>query len=245
MNPNLPTSESDSPFGNYFGSEFSSQQCELIFLGSEIPLSFAQNENALMNVKWFDYRDMHYVKATYLFAKFYRQAYQRMTEKVIDFERAPFVKGYKGKDIFKLSTREYKGFWKARFAADKLGIPYDFYTTFALNWTNNRLWKRFPRPTQIYSKILLTDMLESWADTKSSKIQTPIDGRFYLSNYAGHQDQDAFQVWMCNEIKTKTNPEMALATYMYLTPMITRKHAEEHFDRDMINKADKFYCLIK
>ena len=237
--------QNHSPFGNYFGSEFTTQECEKAFLSSNLPLEQAKPEAALMRVKWFDYRNIHYVKATYLFASFYRAAFQRMTGKIIDRDRASFVRGFKGDDLFDLNPRECKGFWKARYTADRLCIPYDFFIRFAMNWTTDRLWKRFPRPTQLYSRPLLEDMIVAWEVQCAASTPLPVDSRFHLVNYSGHADQDAFQEWLCASISKRVNPEMALATHLHITPMISIEMAEKHIDACLIQRANKFYDQIK
>jgi hypothetical protein len=237
--------QNQSPFGNYFGSDLTTQDCERIFLQSNLPISLAKTEAGMMRVKWFDYREIHYVKATYLFASLYRRAYQSMTGKVIDSDRAPFVRGFKGDDLFELNPRETKGFWKARYTADRLCIPYDFFIEYAMNWAIDRLWKRFPRPTQLYSKPLLEDMIVAWGERCAASIPLPIDSRFYLQNYAGHDDQDAFQAWLCASISKRANPEFALATHMHINPMISEEAAARYLDADTITRANVFYCRIK
>lgn len=233
------------PFGDYFGHDLTYEQCDTIFLQSDIAMSFAKNETALMKSKWFDYRSLHYVKATYLFAHFYRLNYQKMTAQVIDFERAPFVRGFRGDDIFELNPREYKGFWKARTAADIMCLPYDYFIAFAMTWTNNRLWKRFPRPSQLYSRELLETMLKAWSEQQVVTITVPSSDHFSLDNYLGLEDQNTFQAWLCNRIKQKTNPEMALSTYMFMTPMISADQAAKHFDPEVVSRAAAMYDLIK
>jgi len=234
--------EPATPTESYFGESLTNAECELIFLNSNIPVSAAKTENRLYGMKWFDYRELHFIKATYLFADEYAKAYQAMTKKVVDFERAPFVTGFKGEDIFVESSRNYKGFYKARFSADMLGMPYDFYVNYAMNWAINRLWKRFPRPVQLYSRPLLEDMVEAWQDSCRAQIPMPTNERFY--DQQDCETKDAFQIWLCGMIKARSNPEMALGNFLFQNPMISSRIAVENFDKGLITRAKSFYNLI-
>lgn len=237
---NSPMSE-ETPFGSYFGADLTDIECQAIGLQCIPDIKRWKGEARLYRTKWFDYRQLSEIKATYLFAEYYRRAYRRLMCRKIGIERGQYSKGFRGDDIFKLKKVEYTGFWKARRMADSLGIPYDFYCNAAMTWSLESLWVRPPRPTQLYSEKILTHITEKWDSEVSAAIWQPLSDFYQLDNYVKHPDQDAFQNWLCDRIETKPNKDMALANYIEFNPLLTKEIAIDRFGEELVNKASRLF----
>ena len=120
-------------------------------------------EAELFKSKWFDYKDMHPVKATYLFCHYYKQSYSRLMKIRYDVEKGQNMTGIKGRDLFYDTSKQSRhGMWKARQTADKYGIEYSFYISRALDYSMYKGDQHLLRPTQLYSYAVLEHIAESW-----------------------------------------------------------------------------------
>ena len=143
-------------------------------------------EPELYMTKWFDYRVLHPVQATYLFADEYTQAARGYHKRNRDVRAAPFIKPYSGKDLFTLEPEPelrqitrgknagkfkrdkspnvaksvFKALWRARQSADRLGIPYRFYCEAVMRLANERGWKRTPSAMNLISTKAETSALQ-------------------------------------------------------------------------------------
>lgn len=230
-----------SPFGTFFGADLDALACDALAI-EHISRPLLAHENGLFQSKWFDYRDLHPTKATYLFAHEYRRAYRWQTARRLDLKKAEHVKGFRGSDIFKLSAGELLGFWKARQAADAIGCPYEFYLRHAFMWCDKRLWKRFPRPTQLYSVALIEHVIAEWEARCKSSIPVPLSSQFYADNYQGFPAQDQFHEWFCARIKANAGKDayITVASYLTLTPVLTEEAVEKHLGADALARAKQF-----
>lgn len=222
--------------GSYYGSHFTDAEYQEIGLHCINP-KYWKGEAKLYRTKWFDYRGMREVQATYLFANHYRKAYSRLMEMRVGNEIGQYKVGLKGHDVFLIGKAELTGMWRARRMADEMGIPYSFYCNTAIQYCNDFLWKRLPRPTQLYSEKVVEVVREKWEEHSAAYIQIPDDECYLLENYTESYNQDSFQHWLCGEIEKKTYPHMALETYMSLRPMLSEKIALQYFSEEMVKDA--------
>lgn len=151
----------------YYGSDLSALDYERIAI-ERLPRKWLAHEPELQQTAWFDYRFTHPTHRTYLFAHYYKEAFQQQYGKVVDYETRLEVSGYARQDP--LDNRgNMKGFvknekgekvldeqgkpvkkigpklalptmlWRARQIADAVGIPYDFFTSVGLAIACDRL----------------------------------------------------------------------------------------------------------
>jgi hypothetical protein len=142
-------------------------------------------ETALFRGKWFDYRFMNPVQATYLYAHEYTKAYKRAFSNNIDSTRADHVKPLNCETLFtvpeiteadntpKLIEKKKKAIaykkrtiaaiWKGRMVADAMGMPYDIFLDRAFHWTL-RFWQQahLPRPSHLYSDLVTDRATIDW-----------------------------------------------------------------------------------
>src|SRR4051812_30836313 len=93
----------------------------------------AARERDLMEFKWFDYRFMTPFQATEAFATAYLAAYRRKWSTYLSTEEAANKKAFRAGD-WRSDRSERTSCWKARQAADLLGMPYDFFCEQALEF---------------------------------------------------------------------------------------------------------------
>lgn len=222
----------------FYGSNYTDEEYDAIGL-RYIKTKYIRKEAMLYTRKWFDYRRMHPVKATYLFAHHYTAAFGRMMAKR-DGEHAKYHRGFKGGDPMKAKAGQNTGFYKARQYADLLGIPYDFFCSYAMSWFTDRLWKRLPKPYHLYSPEFLKAVKTAWGIKLLDSIQVPDDSFYMARGFYEHPDQVAFQHWLCSIIKGRAAPEMALMTYMTLNEYLVDDFVGQYFGEEVIQKAINF-----
>lgn len=226
---------SAGPNGEYFGCELDFIHCEALML-AKIPPAQLEVELERMQTKWWDYRNLHPVKATYLFAHHYNLAYKAVVQMSRDVERGAHMKAWKGKDIFERKT-ELTGLWKARQNADALGMRYDFYCLQALKWAEDRNWKNLMRPTAMYSDDVTEFLQEAWMTECRARLQVAMHPRYQLVNNFGHVDQEAYRKWALGQVSARQHKEFALHTYMVSNAQLDPAEATEWFGADAVRRA--------
>jgi len=221
---------------SYFGESYTNQQCEQLAV-ERIDRRYWARERELFDTKWFDYWRLHPLKATYLFASEYRKAYRRMMCRREGIEKGQYRRGFKGEDFLALSSREYHGFWRARQKADSLGIPYDVYCAAAMRWANDRLWKRLPRPVQMYSDAIVEYITEFWGGRLAAAIRVPVDEYFTAEHYEGADVQRRFETYMLDQIASRSNPVVAIANFVIFEEVVRASAAVERFGPEMVRRA--------
>ena len=146
----------------FFGENLTDAECDLIAL-SRFSKKLFDGESQLQQICFFDYRYMHPVKRTYLFAHEYMKSYKALYERYIDIDS----KGIYGlsrpndpldNDPPKNKTAKLRTptcLWTARQVADANCIPYDFYLNAALKYLFNERYYKAMIGTNATKKIRL------------------------------------------------------------------------------------------
>ncbi len=174
-------------------------------------------EAPLYRGKWFDYRFLNPVQATYLYASEYVIAYRNAFRTNMDSERAQFIKPLDIERLFlepapptrfadeieekwekrlKEHIRKIKahklrtsGIWRGRQIADAMGMPYKVYLELAFHWAL-RYWQQsnLPRPQQLYSDMIVDRATIDWEARQKTEF-------FYssLPQYANAAYEDAIE----------------------------------------------------
>lgn len=149
---------------------------------------WADVEAALYRGKWFDYRFMNPVQATYLYAHEFVKAYKQAFATNIDTETARFVRPLDVERMFVQpepkqdeTEKEFRkrvashkmrttGIWRGRMVADAMGMPYPIYLDRALHWTL-RYWQQrhLPRPQQLYSDLVVDRATIDWEERQQAE----------------------------------------------------------------------------
>ena len=187
----------------FYGETLTDDECEVIMLtlfggGERVFKKHFAQELRLMRSKWFDYRILHPVVATYRYAHEYTLAFRRYYSKVIDHQKGQFIKGFKGKDA--LASSSVTAFFTGRRTADQYGIPYDFYISTALNYLYVKKWKHLPRPCHLYAEDVQEAVVEKWTEYSQSALILAQDPFFkdaskrHLPEFQAHQDWLTFRL---------------------------------------------------
>lgn len=225
----------------FFGSDLTGEQADQIAI-ARIPSKVLALEPELMRSKWFDYRLMHPTVATYAFVKEYSRAYSRYIATTQDVERAPFVKGFKGQDF--AESRECKTFWLLRQTADKLGIRYDFFCQWAVNFCIAGGWRQPPRPSHIYTnEEMLAWILEHWLDECEARLQFTKHSHYMVENFTGTEQQLAYEQWLMEQIGKRQRRKYSLHAAIYVEGRLRVEAAIERFGADLVNESADYALL--
>ena len=211
---------------------------------------------ALNESKWFDYRSMHHLQATYYFVDCYNKAIQRDYAKRIDRDRAPYIRVFGDVDF--LSARERAVMYRLRQLVDTMGVPYDFFLNFAMNW-NYRIaftegrdkikgkgkirgeW-HLPRPGHLVkNEKMITDAMLAWEDLCAASMQYSKDHYFRVDNWVGSKSQIAHEAWVIGQIKGRKNPVYSLSNALYISGVVRPEEALRQFDSRTISEAIKHF----
>lgn len=225
-----------------YGLDKDLDACDRIYF--QLPESLRQEDRYLYGLKWFDYRFLHDVHATYLFAEAYRTAYRECFRQMIDHERAAHVKGVRSEDIFDgTQPRNYHltGLYKGRQWADMLTMPYDAYCRIAFKWATQRSRRYLPRPTQLYSFDLLTAIQASWAEERAARLFLSTDERFKNAAYEGAKTQDDYHEWLMTQAALRANPVPYLARVLYDEEVLLESKVEARFGRATLENVRAYH----
>lgn len=221
-------------------NKLSTDQADILAIQNINPKLFAE-EPELMRSKWFDYRLLHPVEATYLMVSEYTKAYRKMIATISDRDRAQHVSGVKGDNF--MSGRERNSFWKLRQHADALGVRYDYFMAAAMRWCVANGWRQPPRPSQIYSnEEMLGYIIEQWLEECKAKIQYPTHEHYLADNWVGSEAQLAYESWIVERIKQCRIPQYALSSALYDIGVMRIETALENFPQEVVELAID-YCL--
>ena len=220
--------------GSFYGAAFTFLEYEALTVQS-IPHADRRNEAHLMRTKWYDYRRLHPLQATFFFVECYARAYGDHLKMAFEHKRR-FQRGFKGKSF--LESPEKLSFWRLRQVVDKLGIRYEFFMRHAMMWFFKRGWLHLPRPSHIANNDdLLADVVLAWETYCADSIQFPADNWYCVRHFVQHPDQLAFEASLVEQVKRKRNPQFALHTSLYTLDMLRIERAMMEFPEQAIYSA--------
>lgn len=225
--------------GHFYGGNLGFQHYEVLTI-QHIPFKEYKGEAELMASKWFDYRRLHPMQATYYFVKCYTQAYQNFYRKAINAEVAPFVRCIKEKDF--LEAKERLSIWRLRRLCDQLGVRYDFFLNFAMNHHYRMVadgGKVYPpRPAHLLrNEDMIADAVIAWEEQCQATLQIATDPYYRTSQFVGSRDQLDHEAFVIGQIKQRKVPQYALHAAMYLFDVVRIEEALRHFDEPVVRAA--------
>jgi len=206
-------------------------------MNSFVRKDWVEMESSLYRGKWFDYRFMNPVQATYLYAHEYIRFYKMAYAKNFDTERAEFVRPLNVETLFSEQNvetqpkakqtyhkRKISGIWRGRMFADAMGMPYAEYLEFAFFWSM-RFWRQnyLPRPEQLYTDLVIDRATTAWDERSGamlffSKLPQYKNGvyrdivrRIGDQAYEGRalHSQNAHHEWLLDQVNNRANdPEL-------------------------------------
>lgn len=220
----------------FYGDHFTDDDCELIAL-TQIHAQHLEGEAAAMQSKWFDYRMMPHVRATYWFARCYNQAYQNFFAETRDKDTAKMIRGIHHEDVFK--SRDKTAVHLARQAFDMIGVRYEFGLSFAMQRFLDRGWKSMPRPNQLYGEELIEDMADAWRIECSARLQIPTNPMFLAENYTGTRIQREFHEWLFQQINRRSVRHLGLGQAVYVAKVLPESIAAEKYGEGLLARGKR------
>lgn len=219
----------------YYGDDLTAQEYDRIAL-DRLTRKFTKEEARLQSECWFDYRFMHPVKRTYLFAAYYSAAFKREYEKRIDADSS-LAKGYSRPDPLdnrpsrgktrKLVTPTY--FWQARRMADELRIPYDFYINTGMRFVLDSLrtaetavgrgaggnkGKLLISPGNLYQDRVVEHVAEKWDEHQRSFIRKAEDQFYVFTEAPHHPYRREHEAYLLRAASKLGSSEFAVQNYL-------------------------------
>lgn len=224
-------------------------------------------EPDLFHTKWWDYRIIHPVQSTYLFADAYKKAARDYWIVNWDMEAGAKRKPLSGWDCFEkppiklkkngepyaaqikgVSKTDLQGLWKARQKADSLGMPYSLYCRYAITYAKKGLWKNIPRPTQLYQTKIpeaqlwreqsMMDYIESmWASYQAQRTVMSTEDYFLAINNRYEREQILHRGSVMAQIKKRTEPAWGLVYALHENPVLIEAECRKFFGDDVVNRS--------
>lgn len=225
---------------HFFGDGLDLEHYEILMM-QRIPKKERKSETHLMTTKWFDYRLMHPMQATYYFFRLYKDEYRNFYRKAIDHNAADFVLPTKERDF--ILSREALSFWRLRQAADAFGIRYDFFLKIAFDKcfkiiSNGRPLP--PRPMHLKTDELLFQIQVAWEELCQASLQIAKSRYFTASNFHNSAMQRDYEDFIIEQVRMRQRPHYALGTCLYRYEALRIEKAMECFDEITLVNAIKF-----
>lgn len=251
---------------DYFGNDLSAQQYELLRIQLVDP-KLSDLEPALFGTKWWDYRILHPMQATYLFAHEYRRARRAGLKRRIEYwaaVNAPVFGKHKveqenGKeksvaieDFTDGSKTLITGLIKARQMADRHGIPYYSYCRAAVRYAEDMLWTYVPKPHQMYAnqkrkdingepiEPILASVIRQWEESKRSNPKLANDEFYLADNYCQHPFQEAHKQEAMKIIRRSPVPVVVAAELTYERRLLKPEWLKQE-NQDLFRQATQFH----
>jgi hypothetical protein len=207
------------------------------FKGHKDWLSF---EVPLMSTKWFDYRQLTPVQATYLFADRYREAFKQNFRRYVDYARADYVKALRREDLFKCEPTIVSGIWRARQHADAMGIPYEDYLADALNRAMRVHREFLPKPTQLYTDAIVEYVQERWEQRQRAKLYVAESDLYMNQNYLGLPAQNAHHEWLFTQAELRPDRAQWLNRLVYLDQRLPEEKVIARYEPDLVREIQEY-----
>jgi hypothetical protein len=220
-----------------YGVDSDAEACDR-FAHTYIRKEWAEIEGPLYSGKWFDYRLLNPLAATYVYAHEFVKAYRVAFGRNFDSGAAEHIRPLKSRKLEELPKATISGLWRGRQTADALGIPYDVYLSQAFHWTL-RYWRRahLPRPIQLYSDLVVDRVPASWAELQEGRLYYSALPYYRMDLYQGLASQNQHHEWLLAQAAKRTNPAAALGRFVYGEKLLPEEKALGRFGMEMLERA--------
>lgn len=226
-------------FGAFIGADMQFDDCEAIAI-KHAPRKLRDREAALFGTKWFDYRRLHAVQATYLFVHYYNVAYGDFLRQTRDVNLR-FAKAIKGGDVFRQNDgkghRDRLAFWRLRQRADEYGIRYDFFVRAAMTCFIEDGWINAPRPSHVDSDEIALRVLDAWTRDCRERLQWARHPFYSVAQWRGHPDQRAYEDSIVQAILRKPTKRFGIHAAVYERQALRIERAVMEFAEDDVSDA--------
>lgn len=221
---------------HFFGSTL--ERAEMDLRGIRIDVSHRENEAWLMGRRWFDYRDMHPVAATYLYAHHYLEQTRKFYMQCIDARTVNEARAFTPDDIF--MSRDLTSMWLARRSADSMGIPYPFILQFAQDRFLSRLQSRFPRPNQLYGEEFEIDVDAAWKQRLGIQLTYSTQPRFKASAWRAELPQAQHVKFVVDQVKRRPGPHFRILARLFNEDVLAARLIKNQFSQKELSDAEGY-----
>lgn len=217
-----------------------------------IPAKYWISESQRFAGKWWDYRIMHPMQATYHFANAYKIAYQRAMAQRDDWERAQHLIGLRHDDFLDCAASTRTALWIARQAADQVGCPYSFYCSNAMQYAQRRDWQNLPRPQALYSQApmfeqdlsIIDYITQRWTQRCKDELQYSREPFYRVEHFASNPHQIEHQRMLLKFVKSRASKSILLATLVYEDQVLSEAVVKAAFEDggNLLLAAEKYAC---
>lgn len=131
-------------------------------------------EPELFHTAWFDYRGLHPLRRTAMFARHYNQIVAETITKEVDYNTGKWAGKKRGSfDLLSAQPSIRTAFWRARQQAERIGCPYPIYIRAVIRHFRDRGWKHIPGPNQLFSEEALEVAANAWIETSQASVVWP------------------------------------------------------------------------
>lgn len=231
----------------FFGRDWSCEECEWVAL-QVIDVKYHRKEGMLYRSKFWDYKMLHPIQATLLFAEHYKDALKMAISKQHDYYAGRNYKGLKRDNLLECGARVITGMHKARQVSDEYGIPYNFWCYRAMDYAMTVKLPHLPQPNMLYSrnpkgfeKISMVDsIVRDWASVQRDQVFLSRESFYTIDNYCSNRYQLEHQRYLINRIRASNAKPAMIAKYALEERLIFPELIQKEFGQSMLNQAKKF-----
>lgn len=188
-----------------------------------IPPKYWLKESALCKSKWWDYKIMHPMQATYHFVAAYKEAYKAAYGRREDTEQSRWLKVFAKEDFLEGAASTRTALWLARQKADEIGCPYSFFCSRAMHYAERRDWTMLPRPQALYSdspmfesdKTIAQVVEAAWHEKNKIEVVYSTDDFYKIDNYVLNIHQRQHQLALLERVRTAPNKALLLSSLIF------------------------------
>ncbi len=234
--------------GRFYGSVLASTRIEAL-IAAHVPRTHIRDVSEVYRSKWWDYRRLAPGHSFMLFAHHYHKGVAVAARKFVAEQRSRGVRGgnygkvgaspieQSTEDLWDRDQSHITGLWKAMLVADALSIPYPEFCRLAFRIAFERLWKRLPRPSQLYSEKLGAYVLDEWEMLQAERLFLAEHPMYAEENYAGLELQDQYRAWLIEHIGKHSDPMIGLMNAVYIKRQLPEALAGQHFPAQTLKRA--------
>ena len=203
--------------------------------------TWVEVEAALFTGKWFAYRFLHPVQATYVYAHEFTKAYRRYYRREIDRARADYVTPIRIKDMFTGNkTPKMSAIIRGRMVADAAGMPYNVFLDLAFD-IQLRYWKqdRLPQPSHMYSDLITDKIDPLWEDRQEGFLFYSQHPNYHNSFYQGLKAQDDHHEWIINQVIKRGNAPYLFRQMVYDKQLLPEDKVKSRFGADYLARVQE------
>jgi hypothetical protein len=227
---------------DFTGSELTRPEMDV--RGLRIDPIHREDEAGLMQKRWFDYRGLHPVAATYLYAHFYKQQTHKFYAQNVDIRTVEDARAFFPDDIF--MSRDLTSMWLARSAADRLSIPYPFILQFAQERFIARLQHKFPRPNQLYGDEIEVDVMQAWDARIATQLTYSREPRYQAAGWRKTMDQAQHLMFVFTQIERRpVQSRHRLLGRLLHEGVIAPWMAKGRFGEAMVDAAESYAASLR